>query len=406
MLSHIPHIPRFLAAPLLGGLALAQAISATAAEAPVYPAIEGLADVQSLDVTVDAGSLHVLLAGHFADRKDAAVAYVFSADGGRTWSQPSFVAPETAPPPVSRRGDDVRLAVRSGRIMAAWKSKTDLPGNGEIAVALSSDGGKTWQPGANPAVGDSTHNQSHFALAADRAGDFHLIWLDDREEHGNTQGLRYAKSTGGGVRWSPEVTLDGTACTCCWTRLINLPNHSLSLLYRDSDPHDMRFARLVAGQTAWSKLQTVGSFNWDFTGCPHCGGGLAVSGKPGQLALHGVVWTGKEQMAGLYYLRSTDGGSHWSEPLKVAGDTAQQNDIAARADGTVALTFVPARTEPVRLRISRDGGRHWSEPLALSAPGAVADHPRIVATSAGFRVFWTETRQGGKKTWAMAAPSV
>jgi hypothetical protein len=408
MLSSKPRPLRLWSVPFHGGLALALAVAARAQamDVPVYPAVEGLTEVKSLDVATEAGAIHALLVGHFTQRKGVAVAYVFSGDGGRTWSKPAFPAPADAAPPVSRRGDDARLAVRSGRIMAVWKSRSDLPGNGEIAVAVSADGGRTWRRGTNPAVGDATRNQSHFGVAADHAGDFHLIWLDDREENGNTQGLRYAKSVGGGLRWLPETTLDGNTCTCCWTRLLALPDRSLGLLFRDSNPHDMRFARLRTGQSAWTTLSTVGRFDWDFTGCPHCGGGLAASGWAGRMALHGVVWTGKEQAAGLYYLRSMDGGARWSEPLRIAGEEARESDIAARADGALGLAFVPGRAQPVQFRSSRDGGRTWSAPKALSAPGVTADHPRVVATPFGFRVFWTEARVGAGKTWAMAAPPV
>lgn len=406
MLPSKPRPPHLWSALFYGGLALAVAAQAQAAEVPIHPAVEGLTEVKSLDVTAEGGAIHALLVGHFSQRQGVAVAYVFSRDGGRTWSQPAFPAPAEAAPPVSRRGDDARLAVRSGRIMAVWKSRSELPGNGEIAVAVSADGGRTWRRGTNPAAGDTTRNQSHFGLAVDPAGDFHLVWLDDREENGNTQGLRYAKSSGDGLRWLPETTVDGNTCTCCWTRLLALPDRSLGLLFRDSNPHDMRFARLRTGQSTWATLSAVGRFDWEFAGCPHCGGGLAASGWAGRMVLHSVIWTGKEQTAGLYYLRSLDGGSHWSEPLRIAGEEARESDIAALADGTLGLAFVADRTQPVQFRSSQDEGRTWSAPKALSASGVVADHPRVVATPFGFRVFWTETHAGTGKTWAMAAPSV
>lgn len=389
-------------------LAIAMAAQqAAAANLPFYPAVEGLTDVKSLDVTTDARAIHVLLVGNFSQRNRVSVAYVFSTDGGRTWSRPAFVDADNAPPAISRRGNDARLAVRGPQLVAVWQSKAEIPGAGEMAMAISSDRGKTWRPGANPAIGDATRNQSHMAVAADQAGSFHLIWLDDREENGNTQGLRYAKSTDGGLRWQPETTLDDKTCTCCWTRLAVLPDRSLALLYRDSDPHDMRFARLRPGQSQWRNLGAVGNFEWSFTGCPHCGGGLAASGTPGRMVLHSVVWTGKDDLAGLYYLRSTDSGARWSPPMKIASEQAHQSDIAAQPSGAVALTYVSGKAPaaPVYVRVSRDAGRRWSAPVMVSAPGIAADHPRAVATPFGFRVFWTESRPGGGKAWAMAAPS-
>ncbi|MGZ8218495.1 exo-alpha-sialidase [Methylomagnum sp.] len=410
MLRPTLNAPCFPAVWLAGGLAWAFSLAAQAqpATAPTHPAIEGLTDVKSLDVTAESGTLHALLVGDFTQRQRVAVAYVYSTDGGRSWSRPAFVAPEDAPPAISRRGNDARLAVRGRTIVAAWQAKSGLPGTGPIAIAVSADGGKTWRPGANPAVGDSTHNQSQIAVALDHAGHVHLAWLDDREENGNTQGLRHAKSTNGGRHWQPETTVDATTCTCCWTRLTSLPDHSLLLLYRDDAPHDMRLAGLGHGQDQWRDRGAVGQFGWDFMGCPHCGGGLAVTGAGRGAVLHSAVWTGQDQVAGLYYLRSTDSGAHWSDPMKVAGDQARESDIAAQPDGAVGLAFIPGRTAEaaVHFQVSRDAGRHWSTPTPLAAPGTRVDHPRVAATSQGFRVFWTEARQGGGKTWAMAAPSI
>jgi len=44
---------------------------------------------------------------------------------------------------------------------------------------------------------------------------------------------------------------------------------------------------------------------------------------------------------------------------------------------------------------STDGGAHWSAPQLLSPPGQRVDHPRVVPTTDGFRIFWTE-RTGDK----------
>ena len=373
---------------------------------PAYPDVEGLRDVRSQDIATSGGMVHALLVGQFTQRQGPAVAYVFSSDSGRTWSPPAFVNRPSGPPPVARAGDDARLAVSGHRIVAVWKSKGELPGQGEITVARSDDRGRTWVAGTNPAIGDSIRNQSEISVTADTAGRVHLAWLDDREEHGNTEGLRYAQSADCGLHWSPETTLDPTTCTCCWTRLVTLPDRSVGLLYRDSDHHDMRLMVMGPQTAAWKSKGSVGPFQWQFSGCPHCGGGLAASGKAGRMVLHSVVWTGKEGQAGLYYLRSEDGGSRWSEPFKIGGADARESDIAARQDGSVALAYLSARGAPVLLQASRDVGRHWSPPLAITAHGVNADHPRVVATPEGFRVFWTETREGGGKTWAMAAPSL
>lgn len=395
-----------LATATVSGGPFAAAVAETPpASAPFYPAVEGLTEVRSLDVVADAHRIHALLVGRFTQRGRVAVAYSFSRDGGWTWSRPGFVDPDDAPPPISRRGNDAQLAVRGQALVAVWQIQGDTPVSGPMAVAISTDAGKSWTPGGNPAVGDATRNQSHMALAVNRAGDFHLAWLDDREENGNTQGLRYARSRNAGHDWLPEATLDPATCTCCWNRLQRLSDRGIALLYRDADPHDMRLALLPSGHGRWRDAGAVGRFGWHFTGCPHCGGGLATTGSGRDTILHSVVWTGKEGIAGLYYLRSRNAGAGWSAPLRIGNEQSREGDMAARPDGELALAFVSGGTDgtPVFVRKSPNAGQRWSPPSALTAPHMTADHPRVVATATGFRVFWTESRQGGGKTWAMGA---
>lgn len=379
-----------------------------AAPAIRFPGIPGLGEVHGMDVAAQAGDLHLLLVGRFAQTDGMAVAYLASRDGGKVWSSPVFLNRKDEAQPMSRRGNDARLAVRGQRIMAVWQARGELPGAGPMRVAVSSDGGKTWDEGANPAPGDTLQNQSYMAVAADGVGRLHLAWLDDREENGNAQGLRYARSDDDGRHWSRETTVDAEVCTCCWNRMAELPDRSMALLYRDSDPHDMNLARLPAGDTAWRHIGPVGIAGWHFSGCPHCGGGLASTGSGGKTVLHGVTWTGKEDAPGLYYSRSGDLGRRWSSPYFIGDGHSRESDIAARSPGEVAIVFTRSTNAgtPLYWLRSRDGGRHWSKPQALTGPEVKADHPRIVAMPTGFRVFWTETRPGGGKTWAMAAPSL
>ena len=49
--------------------------------------------------------------------------------------------------------------------------------------------------------------------------------------------------------------------------------------------------------------------------------------------------------------------------------------------------------------VSKDDGKSWSTPKRLSETGASATHPRVVRTSAGFLVFWTEQSGGEGATW-------
>jgi hypothetical protein len=393
--------------PLRVGLALLICLAIAAADVfadqPLTVPVSGLTEARSLDLVAEEGTIHALLAGRFGTLDG--VAYLRSPDGGKTWTEPRRLDHNGDPPVLSRRGNDARLAVHGRRMVAVWQARGELPGTGPLIVAASDDGGETWQRGRNPAVGDPLKNQSYPALAVGGDGGFHLAWLDDREENGNTQGLRYARSPDG-IQWSTEETLDPNVCTCCWIRISALRDRSLAVLYRDADPRDMRLLRSSPGGS-WLDLGPVAISGWTFTGCPHCGGGLVATESEEGAVLHSVAWTGKENSPGLYYARSRDLGQHWSPPFSLGDGLSRESDIAARSPSDLAIVFSRASAEGSAIHLVRsgDGGRHWSAPVALTPPDASADHPRVVSTPWGYRAFWTMARPGGGKVLAMAAPT-
>jgi hypothetical protein len=370
-------------------------------DSPTFPDI-GLTEIQGMDVYANGSSLHAVLVGKQHNNNEISVVYLLSRDYGSIWTKPVVVNRQKDGKVVSRRGSEAQVSAVGHRIVVAYNHAVESPNAGQMIIAYSSNDGASWEQGESPAVGDLTQNQSYLDMVADKAGSFHVVWLDDREEKGNTQGLRYARSSDGGLHWHGDVTLDPTACTCCWNRLAVLPDRGIAVLYRDDDPHDMRLVRVSADGRSWRNLGTVGAFDWRFSGCPHCGGGIAsATGKTGPL--HSVVWSGKENAAGLYYLMSTDLGEHWSPPRRIGDAGSRESDVAVLSNGMVGVVFVgpSAYGESLQFISSADQGKSWSRPKQISTLGSVADHPRIFSTPAGFRVLWTEKQPKGGKVWAM-----
>ncbi|QSA97720.1 sialidase family protein [Methylococcus sp. EFPC2] len=392
---------------LFAGLVLSAApLMAWSDGARQLPDIAGLYDIQSLDVAADARGIHVLAVGKTQAAAQPRLVYTITADGGRTWRKPSVVD-RGGTLVASRLGNDAQLAVHGLTMAVAWQRSGDPPGSGPMAAAYSRDGGITWQQAQAPQSEDPTQQQSYMDLAADRSGRFHLVWLDDREENGNTQGLRHAISSDGGRSWREEATVDAAVCTCCWNRLTVLPDDSIAVLYRDDAPHDMRLA-LRAANGRWQGLGAVGEFNWDFAGCPHCGGGLATARTRHGTVLHSVVWTGKEDAAGLYYLASADQGKTWSVPRRIADASSREADIAVYGDAGVGIVYTRPAEEgsAVYYVHTKDGGGHWTPARRISASATQADHPRILGEGAGgIAAFWTEHRTGAGRVLAMASLS-
>ncbi len=190
-----------------------------------------------------------------------------------------------------------RLPRHGNNVVAIWQTKGELPNMGPLVSRYSHDGGKTWHPGTNPAA-DNDGDQSHVDVIADAKGAFHAVWLADPEENGY-QSLRYARSLDDGEHWQQSQKLDDSTCSCCSNTLAVSPAGELNVLYRDMKPRDMALMQSNDQGASWQYTSTVGEFNWQFEGCPHIGGGLAIGDDN---TLYSSVWTGVEGKAGLYTL--------------------------------------------------------------------------------------------------------
>ncbi len=356
--------------------------------------------VRSLDVDADGSRLH-LLTGEFAEGTERpALLYRHSEDGGARWAQPARVDAGMPLPFSLHRGMDAQLAAADDRLVAVWMTAgTDQWGSGPMATSLSDDGGKTWRAGPNPADDGSTMGHGFIDIATDRAGTFHLTWLDSRD---GQQGLRYARSEDGGKSWSANVTAKAATCECCSNAIVAVDDGEAAILFRDGNPRDMRLVRSRNRGQRWLPPVAAGGFDWRFNGCPHVGGSLALAGKGEGAVFHALTWTGKTDRTGIYHVALPNGDQPASEPKQLGDATASHPDLAADAQGRLAAVWDSRAGEAPGIwgAVSTDAGKSWSEPRRLSAIEATATHPRVIAAGKGFRAFWTEERTGKPAGWA------
>ncbi len=357
--------------------------------------------VVSLDVYADRNRIHLLVATREAE-KPPELQYQRSDDGGETWSAPMTIGVGQPPPEPAHRGMDAQIAASGEHIVAVWTTEgtEDRFGRGPMACAYSTDGGKTWSAGPNPADDGKASGHAFVDVAADADGTFHVVWLDNRGAD-TGKGLRYARSKDGGASWSANVTIDPATCECCWNTIATAPGGKVFVLYRDREPRDMAIASSDDGGQTWGKPVTVGRFGWNINGCPHVGGGLSILPTANGTILYSVVWTAKDETAhGDYVLSSADGGKTWNEPTRLGGPQSWHPDIAC--DGTSIIAVWDAYADggtAVFASTSRDAGKTWDASKRLNPDGTTADHPRIICTRQGFRALWTEQAPGKSVTW-------
>ena len=344
--------------------------------------------VLSVDVYGTADTVDLLTAETEGAGSAPQLWYRRSQDGGRSWAQPVRVGVGMPIPHHPHRSNDPQIGSIGRQVIAIWGSAgRGFRGSGPMVTARSSDGGRTWTRGPNPAD-DDRYDGHGFADIAARGGRFHLTWLDSRS---GAQGVRYASSSDGGASWSRNVSVRSTSCECCWNTLLPARGRAVYLLFRGKAPRDMGIAASRDDGGTWKELGPVGAFNWQIEACPHTGGALASAGQGASERLHAVVWTGKSGERGVHHLYSRDAGATWNAQARLGGEYAQRADLAAGGNELAAVWDEPVGEKgAVFIARSKNGGADWTRPMKLSADGSSAVYPRIVATPSNFLVVWTE----------------
>ncbi len=349
--------------------------------------------VVSLDVYQQGLRTHVLTGQRLGNTKT--LWYQFSDDGGETWSEPSKVLAQETLAIKMGRGRDAQIVADKGVLVATWVQyvKTGRFHTGPMQAARSVDDGETWQ--SVPAPPDWDEGPHGFIDMTAGKNGIQVVWLDSRNKTAITKGgqsLQYSRSIDGGLNWSANKTLDARACSCCWNTIKTDKSGDSFVIYRDKNPSDMSFG-LIDQQDQWRYLGHVGSFNWKFDGCPHIGAGLGFQSINGTQRIHASVGTGKQNQAGVYYLFSDDRGNKWSPPFRLGDESATHSDIAANDTGRVIAVWDMMSDQgfAVFSAESSNYGKSWSQPRQLSQSGRRATHPRVVSTSNGFLVLWTES---------------
>ncbi len=361
----------------------------------------GLESIHTLDVYSDNSIIHALVSGKATDSKKNVVHYLQSQDFGASWSQAINVITVNKSVKKSKRGDDFQIAAYQNRIIAAWKTVGAEPWVGNIAMSYSDDYGKSWKALPSPINSNlSAIDQGYFDLSADKQGQFHFSWLDDREEKGDTQGLRYARLTenNGLYQWIDQQTLEADACTCCWTKMVSDQNGETHLLFRDDNPRDMKMISTQMFGEKWpEQSETVWPFNWEFIGCPHQGGALTSSQSEHQTFLHSLVWNGDAKNRGLFYIQSSANKTTPPQLTPIGDNTCSSGDIAA-TEHKLATVYTCSTIDAKILiaQFSSDNGVSWPNKIILNRKDSAPSHPRVIATKTGFRFFWTEWLDNGQ----------
>ncbi len=357
--------------------------------------------VISVDLVNYNNRLHLLTGQH--QQGKTTLWYQYSQDSGISWSEASKVLNDDNLPVRMSRGNDAQITAQEENIVIAWTKfeQTARFNAGSMLAARSTDNGQSWQyTDAPPDWKKGPHG--YIDLTADKHA-LHAVWLDSRKSRSDvnaSQGLRYARSSDGGLSWQSNQSLDDLTCSCCWNTINTDAKGNAYVLYRDKQPSDLSIG-VINSQQHWQRLNHVGAFNWQFDGCPHIGGGFDFQNTMGKKRMHAVVGTGHPEHLGIHYSYSDDAGKNWFSALPLGDESAIHSDIAAHNNGRVVTVWDMMSEDGLAVFVaeSANRGNSWSQPRQISKAGMRSTHPVIVKTEKGFLAVWTEN-DGQQQTLA------
>ena len=368
-----------------------------------------------------------------AEGTDVVVAV--SEDAGRTFAAPVRVNQVAG---EARLGGEfpprIALTARTGSkpdIAVLWTSRA---GTTEIKSARSRDGGRTFEAPQVLQAAAAPGTRGWPALAVDRSGTAHSIWLDHRglaagntsqaghEKHrGTHDGVAMAQKSGlfyasGGASASGEHELAKGVCYCCKTALAAGPDGTLFAAWRHVYEGNMRDIALTVSRDGGKTFATpvrVSEDKWAINGCPDDGPAIAVDG-------HGtahLVWPtviGGENPEGALFYSSTRDGEHFTPRVRVptlGSPKPTHPQIAIDPEGRIVVAWdelVQGRRNAVARVLTRgaDGSAAFGDVITLDTDG-VAAYPVLAATTRGLVAVWTtgSGEQSKVRTRAMTLPN-
>jgi hypothetical protein len=216
----------------------------------------------------------------------------------------------------------------------------------QLAVAHSSDGGKTWTTTSVTQPQQSAELEfSNMAIG--KNGTVYLTWLHCAASEGaclngnSTASMAFSKSADGGSTWSaPKTMTTVTLAPCSCGPYSTLPNT----------------------QERISNFPVIGVDN-------------STGPNAGHLYVAIYNWTGTYMQ--VQVIRSKDGGTTWSKPVPVAPSTATHDQffpwLSVSASGVVGVSWLDRRNDPANLSyqafaaVSTDGGASFGTNWQLTA---------------------------------------
>lgn len=375
------------------------------------------------------------------------VAYGYSFDGGLTWEQDLFVEPQ-----YTWDSDPGLTADTAGNFYAVILSYFSTSQPNGLFVYRSTDGGASWTGPVTVINNVPDVFEDKELIACDRSGgpytnNLYVTWT----RFGTDTDILMCRSTDGGASFvGPVMVSDASGVQ--WPLPCVGSNSEVYVAWVEYTPARIRFDRSFDGGQTFGSDITIQTVN---DGSRYINGAIWVFSFPAMdVDITGGQYNGNIYVAymddspgltdaDIYFTRSTDGGSTWSQKVRINDDPINNGCdqfhpwLMVAPDESIIAVFLDRRNDPGNLLMdlymttSTDAGNTWSQNERIStvscdptAGSTFADHlahrdridqPLILADRAGLlgeyigvtassiddiHPIWTDTRLGDQDVFA------
>ena len=269
---------------------------------------------------------------YFANEGRNGFVTVQKSTDGKHWSKPVVALRKPGNAFPYETGFAVDTGAGSSRVNSLYVSGVMVSGKKQVLVSHSTDGGATWKQTAVDAAQTYPATDNFTRMAVGRDGTVYVTWMQcpgtstDKSCSDGKGRMMFSKSTDGGNTWSPQRLMTKVTMPV----IGGLPN-----------ANDVRI------------------YNYPVIGVDNSDGAHA-----GNLYVAMYTWTGTYLRVQM--IRSTDGGTTWSNPVPLAPASDIHDQffpaLSVSPTGLVGVSWLDRRNDPANLdyqafaSISTDGG--------------------------------------------------
>lgn len=311
-----------------------------------------------------------------------------SSNSGQTWTT-SFLTSS-----FGVWGDPCVVYDELGYLYYGHLSNPPFPGYwiDRIVIQHSTDNGATWNDGVG--IGFlSPKNQDKEWIAVDMhspqfKGNIYVMWTEfdnyGSSNPNDSSRIKFSRSTDKGLTWSNSITISDRSGDCIDSDNTVEgavpcvgPNGEIYVSW--AGPLGLMFDKSTNGGLTWGTDKFVSNIpgGWDFnvSGIYRCNGLPITACDTSQSPFRGNIYINwSDQRNGstntdVFFVRSTDGGNTWSQPLKVNDDNSNRHQFFTwmtidQTTGAIYIVFYDRRNTTgnltdVYVARSLDGGQSF-----------------------------------------------